>query len=94
MKMSEMSKLFLLLADADIPFETREIFGTMQICYPSFDDLICDAICHQYSYGYEQGLLEIMGLADPGIGDTVEGYLTADEVFARIKADYEKRQGA
>lgn len=94
MKMTEMSKLFLLLADADIPFETREIFDTMQICYPSFDDLICDAICHQYSYGYEQGLLEIMGLVDPGIGDTVEGYLTADEVFARIKADYEKRQEA
>lgn len=91
--MSEMSKLFLLLAEADIPFETREIFDTMQICYPSFDDLTCDVICHKYSYGHEQGLLEIMGLADPEIDDTVEGYLTANEVFARIKADYEKRQG-
>ena len=91
--MSEMSKLFLLLCAADIPFETRELFDTMQICYPSIESTICDAICHEYSYGYEQGLLEIMGLVDPEVGDSVEGYLTANEVFARIKADYEKRQG-
>lgn len=97
MKMTEMSKLFLLLADADIPFETHEIFGTMQICYPTIKNRICDAICHEFSYGHEEGLLEIMGLVDPEICDDVddvEGYLTAEEVFARIKADYEKRQGA
>lgn len=94
MKMTEMSKLFLLLAEADIPFETREIYDTMQICYPSVEDTICDAICHEFSYGHEEGLLEIMGLVDPETGDSVEGYLTADEVFARIKADYDKSQGA
>ena len=94
MKMTEMSKLFLLLAEADIPFETREIYNTVQICYPSIEDTVCDAICHEYSYGFNEGLLEIMGLVDEEeVGDTVEGYLTADEVFARIKADYEKRQG-
>jgi len=37
----------------------------------------------------EQGLLEIMGLVDEEeLGDTVEGYLTAVEVFQRIFRHY------
>ena len=43
-----------------------------------------DAICHPGSYGYEAGLLEVMGdpvLSDPR--DYVEGDLTADEIYKR-----------
>ena len=51
------------------------------------DDCIWDAICHYGSYGYEEGLLEIMGsLVDRRVdGDSVVGYLTADDVIERIE---------
>ena len=46
-----------------------------------------DAICHRGSYGYEQGLLEIMGtIVDSDCGDSVEGYLTADDIIKRLEA--------
>jgi hypothetical protein len=50
--------------------------------------ILWDAICHWGSYGYEKGLLEIMGVIvdEEKAGDTVEGYLTADEVIDRINA--------
>lgn len=53
-------------------------------------DRLWDAICHFGSFGYEQGLLEIMGtLVNPFMdGDTVVGYLTADKVIDRIEATY------
>ena len=47
-----------------------------------------DAICHPGSYGYEQGLIEIMNgslkLTKDG-DDDVEGWLTADEVVKRLE---------
>lgn len=46
-----------------------------------------DAICHRGSYGYEQGLLEIMGtIVNNDCGDSVEGYLTADDIIKRLEA--------
>lgn len=52
-----------------------------------------DAICQYGSYGYEYGLLEIMGVIvdEAEVGDTVEGYLTAEDVIDRIKAWRKKR---
>jgi hypothetical protein len=46
-----------------------------------------DAICHKGSYGYEKGLLETYGeIVSVGeSGDSVEGWLTADDVIERIK---------
>lgn len=44
---------------------------------------VWDVICHRGSYGYEQGLLETMGM--PEDGSDVTGYLTADEVIARLE---------
>lgn len=44
-----------------------------------------DAVCNRGSYGFEQGLLEIMGsIVKPG-GDSVEGWLTADDVIQRLE---------
>ena len=41
-----------------------------------------DAICGYGSYGYEQGLIEVMGSV---MDKDVEGFLTADEVIKRLK---------
>lgn len=58
-----------------------------QICVPhKGEGCEWDAICHYGSYGAERGLLEIMGnIVDPLAGDSVEGWLTADDVISRIE---------
>jgi hypothetical protein len=69
----------------NIPFEIAEHFEGLIVAYPSFDNRVSDAVCHNISYGRESGLLEIMGLVDKEKtgGDEVEGWLTAEEVFMR-----------
>lgn len=47
-------------------------------------DVDWDVICHYGSYGYEEGLLELMGSLLVGHND-VEGYLTADDIIERIE---------
>ena len=88
--MNEMSKLITLLENAHVPYEARPNWdGTIQVGYPNFENPICDAICSRGCYGYERGLLEIMGLVnEEEVGDSVEGYLTAVEVFQRIFKHY------
>ena len=90
-KMTEMSKLINLLETYHIPHEVfpDHIDGNPQVWYPSREDNICDVICHRYSYGHDKGLLEMMGLVDEeAVGEEVEGWLTAEEVFGRIHANY------
>ena len=62
-------------------------FDRHQIGVPSlYGEREWDAICHRGSYGAEQGLLEIMGtIVSPKAGDTVEGYLTAEDIIERIE---------
>ena len=70
----------------NIPFEVAEMCNGLIIFYPcQGEECVSDAICHDGSYGRHEGLLEIMGLVDPEKtgGDTVEGWLTAEEVFMR-----------
>ena len=44
-----------------------------------------DAICQRGSYGFEQGLLEIYGsIVTEEDGDSVVGWLTAEDVIKRI----------
>ena len=45
---------------------------------------VFDAICHYGSYGYEKGLLEIMGACITDGADVV-GNLTAEKVIERIQ---------
>ena len=49
--------------------------------------VLWDAICHKGSYGYEQGLLEVMGstVVLPSDGDSVAGFLTAQDVIDRLE---------
>lgn len=57
------------------------------IVFDSESQRVWDAICHRGSYGYEQGLLEIMGtIVDNKECDSVEGYLTAEDIIKRLEA--------
>ena len=81
-----------MLENENIPFEFREIFGGYQICYPKIgNERICSVIEHEGSYGNEEDLLEIMGLltANEKECDYVVGYLSAEDVFNRIKHHWE-----
>lgn len=85
----EIQKLATLLKQNNIPFELdTDVCGNKdnQIFYPSRENCICDAICHEYSYGGKDGLIEIMGLTEND--DDVEGYLTAEDVFIRMYNNY------
>lgn len=89
----EIFKLESMLKAEGIPFAYHrqpDMCG-FQICYPEDGDgRICSIILHSGSYGREQGLLEIMGLlkSDEEACDDVAGYLTAEDVFERIKAHH------
>ena len=49
--------------------------------------LMWDAVCQRGSYGYEEGLLEVMGspVVRESDGDDVVGWLTAADVIARLE---------
>ena len=57
------------------------------IVYDSKGKIVWDAICHWGSYGWKEGLLEIMGniVDEKRVGDRVEGWLTAQDVIDRIE---------
>jgi len=92
-KYNEILKLKEMLTQHQIPFDFSEFHGGYHICYPSKDNVICSVIEHDCSYGREKDKLEIQGLLTEqeleGIGDTVLGYLTAEDVFARINKHFE-----
>lgn len=87
---TEIQKLAYMLACTCIPYELTPLYGGIHIEYPNHDYVICSVICHDYSYGHEDGLLEIMGLLtdEEREFDSVKGWLSADEVFERIAKNY------
>ncbi len=99
--MSELDILTQYLKDHNIPFErydcSKEDFeindecafyiDRHQICVPNQQYILWDVICQEGSYGYRDGLLEAYGDIVE-VDDTVEGYLTAQDIIERI----EKRQ--
>ncbi len=91
----QFEKLKKLLDEAEIPYETDYIpqAGNKQIAYPSHSDRVCSVVHGPWSYGGAFGHLEIMGLLTPEEKelDDVVGWLTADEVFGRIKRHWETR---
>lgn len=67
-------------------------FERHQICVPGYEakGRQWDAICQRGSYGADEGLLEIYGsLVRESDGDSVVGWLTADDVIARIEGRIE-----
>ena len=86
----EVLKLASLLLARGFRFEVRDIWdGAQVILYDSRNKRVADAVCHQYSYGADEGLLEIMGL---GAEDDVIGWLTAEDVL-RIWTDCMEGRG-
>lgn len=100
--LTELNKLEQFLKENNIPYERFDKenkpideehpycfveFERHQIIVPSEKERQWDAICHHGSYGAESGLLEIMGtIVSPSAGDSVEGFLTADDIIERIKS--------
>lgn len=91
---TEMNKLGYMLACTLIPYEQRPLLGGSQLCYPSIENCVCSVVCHDYSYGHQDGLLEIMGLLteEEEEFDSVKGWLDADEVFKRISRHYFQKE--
>ena len=90
----EILKLHAMLAEHNIIHVVRRSFDGWQVCYPCArpdENCIIDAIEHRGSYGRESDLLEIMGLLTPEEEeyDSVAGFLTAEDVFERIKKHWE-----
>ena len=85
----EILKLDRMLTDASIPHTLDRLFDGWQVCYPTREEpeLAMDAIEHYGSYGKDEDKLEIMGLLTPDEEeyDSVLGYLTAEDVFERIR---------
>lgn len=93
-KYNEILRLKDMLESAKIPFKFSELHGGYHIVYMTDrDKCICSVIEHDFSYGREKDLLEIKGLLTELEKETLEddvlGYLTAEEVFQRIKNHWE-----
>ena len=88
---TEIYKLAYMLACTLIPYTMTELSGGYHIEYPNHSHCVCSVICHNYSYGHNDGLLEIMGLLteEESQHDTVVGWLDADEVFSRISKHFQ-----
>ena len=87
----EIITLHDMLVANDIPHIIRRIFEGWQICYGGNgdpeNDRVLSAIEHGGSYGNSYDKIEIMGLLTPeeGTEDDVVGWLTAEDVYGRIK---------
>ena len=58
------------------------------VVYKEDGDIWWDVICNWGSYGFESGLLEIMGPKGlcNNLDDRVEGWLTAQDIIDRLEA--------
>ena len=89
--MSELDKLEQYLKGKGIDYkridESGEYGNHQIIVFDATENRVWDAICHRGSYGFEEGLLEIYGnLVNPEEdGDSVAGWLTAEDVIKRIE---------
>jgi len=82
---TEMDKLEKYLKDNGYKYDRHEMFEGRQIAvFDKNGNRMWDAVLHEYSYGMEDNLLEVMGEALLG-HDDVEGYLTADDVIRYIR---------
>jgi hypothetical protein len=83
----EIEKLDKMLSKANANYDLHDAYDGYQIWLLDKDgNIIADAVCHSVSYGHTGGLLEIMGKGVKVKDDSVEGYLTARQVFNRWKA--------
>lgn len=98
--LTELNRLEEYLKVNGIPYERISVDAEYDPVYPNYivknerhqlivyderGNRLWDAICHYGSYGAEEGLLEIYGkIVSPMARDSVEGWLTAEDVIKRI----------
>ena len=95
---NEILKLKTMLEEAGIVFdfyprkELHDEWDGYQICYPADQGRVCSVIEGALTYGGLCDRLEIMGLLtkEERKDGTVKGWLTAEDVFARIKKHWEE----
>ena len=98
MEYAEIHRLREMLDKENIPYEFNTLYDGFHLCYPRMNKTkddhsrVCSVIEHDFSYGSHKDLLEIMGLLtdEEAKYDEVVGYLTAEDVFARIKKHYDE----
>lgn len=83
---NEILRLKGMLEKAKITFVFSELFGGYHIISPNNHFIVCSVIEHDYSYGREQDLLEIMNRKQ----NDVLGYLTAENVFQIIEKHWKE----
>lgn len=99
--MKQMDILEKYLSDNNVIYERKRLYqkSLNNVCKYYYGEQIIvysdtrhnirewDAVCHRFSYGGDKGLLEIMGtiVDEKSVGDSVEGYLTAQDVIERIE---------
>ena len=92
-KYQEILKLHDMLLDKDIPHVIERDLDGWRINYPCTGlDRVLSAVEFKGTRGAKKDLIEIIGLLTPGefLMDSVKGYLTAENVFNRIKEHYEE----
>ena len=87
LRLVELDKLEFYLKGKGLPYERIDKWDDPCQHQLVVNDYEWDVICHKGSYGYNSGLLEIAGsLVDiEEDGDSVAGYLTAQDVIDRIE---------
>ena len=86
MEYKEIFVLKEMLEKEKIPFDfLKPNENWYQIYYPAYNNgrYVCSVTQSSFSYGGNTDLLEIMGLQ--GTGNYVEGWLSAQNVYERIK---------
>ena len=78
--MTEMQKLDILLKRAKVPHTYGRRWLEQIVVYDAGGNRIWDGVWGWGSYGFEQGLIEVMGKQLLG-HDDVEGWLTARQVM-------------
>lgn len=86
----EILKLHEMLQTKNIPHSFEPELDGWHIIYSNGEDFTCSVIENFGSYGMEYDRLEIMGLLTPDEKETdsILGWLTAEDVFARIEAHW------
>lgn len=83
--MDELNKLENWLKDNGYHYISKPKFsGGIVVVNDSDGNYLWDAVWHEFSYGHEKGLLEVMGEAILD-HDDVEGYLTCEDIVQKIK---------
>ena len=84
--LTEIKKLADGLIEKGIAFTFLALHDGYQVVVnnPKTQEYKWDAVCHNFSYGHDEGLLEIMGDIVDNEFDAVEGWLTAEDILKRL----------